>query len=495
MDAARQVASSVRALRDSPKELFVCYVLKFFESFIYFSISQVLVIFLHNDYGFSDVAAGTLYGLWGCAITLVSLLTSSTNDNLGVRVSLIVGFSISAVSSLAMALTNSKITLYINLLLVLPLSESIGMPMLTVAVKRYTSKHNRGFAFGVFYSVMNMAAFASGPVVDICNLYVSNTLSFNGHKLSGNRMVIISTFIASIIAIAVSHFCVREIEVVDEESYEKGGDEPAKADKELPQGDADGNVKVFTIEQQSLKTTLLELLKSKTFWRFALMSLFLINLKAVFRHLDATLPTYLVRTFGSDIPKGMIYAINPFIIVILTPLVSALTQRFEHFDMIKWGGWITATAPFFLAFSSSISAVLLFVVFLSLGEAIWSPRVYDYTMSVSPKGREASFAALAAAPLFLAKVPVGLLSGYLVSKYIPEEGPGRPQMLWLIIGLLTLSSPVLINLFEKCIREPAASVAGTGRGVPMSSFSILPSEEEALDDSDAIEGGSVIDTL
>ena len=56
-----------------------------------------------------------------------------------------------------------------------------------------------------------------------------------------------------------------------------------------------------------------------------------------------------------------------------------------------------------------------------------------------PQGREASFSALAAAPLFAAKVPVGLLSGYLVHKYLPEDGSRKDgRTMWLIIGLLTM---------------------------------------------------------
>lgn len=39
---------------------------------------------------------------------------------------------------------------------------SMGIPMLTVGIRRYTNTDNRGFAFGLFYSVMNIAAFVSG---------------------------------------------------------------------------------------------------------------------------------------------------------------------------------------------------------------------------------------------------------------------------------------------------------------------------------------------
>ena len=109
---------------------------------------------------------------------------------------------------------------------------------------------------------------------------------------------------------------------------------------------------------------------------------------------------------------------------------------------------------------TSIGAVVCMLVVLSLGEAIWSPRLYDYVMTIAPEGRESSFSALASAPLFAAKIPVGLMSGYLLHKYLPEQEEGEeevhqdPQTMWLIIGIMTLTSPVLITLFDSCIREP-----------------------------------------
>ena len=143
-----------------------------------------------------------------------------------------------------------------------------------------------------------------------------------------------------------------------------------------------------------------ELFRSPTFRRFAVLTLLLVNLRAVFRHLDATQPTYLVRCFGEKILKGMIYAINPFMIILLTPLVAGLTKDYDHFDMIKWGGYLSALSPFFPALSTSIWASCMMNITLSLGEAIWSPRLYQYTMNIAPEGREASFSALASAPLF-----------------------------------------------------------------------------------------------
>ena len=122
-----------------------------------------------------------------------------------------------------------------------------------------------------------------------------------------------------------------------------------------------GGIQAFVPMPQTAWKTVSELISSRTFWRFSAFTLLLVNLKTVFRHLDATLPTYLVRMFGENVPKGIIYSINPFMIIFLTPLVSALTSTTAHFDMIKYGSYITAVSPFFLAASTSIWATVWYV--------------------------------------------------------------------------------------------------------------------------------------
>lgn len=45
---------------------------------------------------------------------------------------------------------------------------------------------------------------------------------------------------------------------------------------------------------------------------------------------------------------------------------------------------------------------------------------------------------------FLRQVPVGLMSGYLVARYLPEKGHKDGQTLWLIIALLTMYGYALL---------------------------------------------------
>ena len=230
LDAVTACQTSVKSLEHAPRELYVNFVLKFFESYGYFAVSQILVIYLHTEFDVGDLEAGTVYGLWGLCITLWGLATAHINDNLGVRRSLLLGFAVSAVSTVLLAAATAKWHAYVVLFLFLPLGNSMGIPMLTVGIRRYTTAANRGFAFGLYYSVMNVAAFVSGPVVDLCNLGFSDGVVLWGHRVSGNRLVILTASCTSLASLAVTYVCLREIRV--SEGDEKGSPEAADDDDE-----------------------------------------------------------------------------------------------------------------------------------------------------------------------------------------------------------------------------------------------------------------------
>lgn len=81
-------------------------------------------------------------------------------------------------------------------------------------------------------------------------------------------------------------------------------------------------------------------------------------------------------------------------IILLVPLVGALTTHLSHFDMIHVGSYISAISPLFVALFETQWSAALFVAVLSVGEAVWSPRWYDYSMAVAPEGKEGVFTAL-----------------------------------------------------------------------------------------------------
>lgn len=94
-------------------------------------------------------------------------------------------------------------------------------------------------------------------------------------------------------------------------------------------------------------------------------------------------------------------------------------------------------------------------------------------MSVAPQGKEGVFTALASAPLFLAQLPTGAVSGALLQRFCPNTGqcaqaeggaaraPGGPApapgscngpAMWAIVTGLTLLSPLCLLVFGRWMR-------------------------------------------
>ncbi len=451
----------------------------------------MFTIFLSQDFGLSDVEAGTIYGAWGALITVFGLFTGTIIDRLGVAKSLRIGFVLSFITRVMLLLCTSKNVLLFCTLVTLPLANCLGIPVLTIGLRRYTNNENRGFAFGLFYVIMNFGALIAGPLVDILTRYYNNNssssdsnsygdgndegadLGTNGEyyedsttaataewSMTSNRAIILSGVIANFFAVFVA-FSVREIKVdansvntADEMEDESVVDNRSFITSNSHDSNSKTNKTVSSfqpIQGSSTLNILKETARSPNFRRFLLVVLLTLNVRMIFRHLDGTLPKYMMREFGENTPKGAVYSINPALIIILVPIITAATSSIDPLVMIHYGTYVSAVSVFFLVLSTSLPACVLFVITLSIGEAIWSPRLYDYTTTVAPEGREGTYMALSSAPLFLAKLPVGVLSGILLQKYCPEnleEGEERhSKTMWLIIGLMSISSPLMITFF------------------------------------------------
>ena len=83
-DWKAQVAAGFTSLKNSPPELYKVYALKFLDSYSYFSFSIIFTLFLSDDFGYSDIEAGTIYGAWGAMITVYGFCTGFLVDNFGV---------------------------------------------------------------------------------------------------------------------------------------------------------------------------------------------------------------------------------------------------------------------------------------------------------------------------------------------------------------------------------------------------------------------------
>ncbi len=200
-------------------------------------------------------------------------------------------------------------------------------------------------------------------------------------------------------------------------------------------------------------------MSEKSFWRFMLFVGLLVFVKLIFSHSHFTFPKYSLREMGESFPLGAFQAINPILIIVLVPIATAMTRHRSAFNIIVLGSIVSALSPFVLVLGPSYTTILGMIILLSIGECLWSPRLYEYTASIAPRGREASYMGMSSLPMFFAKMVVGPMSGYLLATYCPPHGPRHSWVMWLIIGLTTLVGPVLILVLRPVIEGRARGSA------------------------------------
>ncbi len=336
----------------------------------YFVTSLILTVFLSEEFGLSDSTAGFHYGLFGTLITIYGFFMGFVIDNLGVRLSLLTGGALMLVARVVLALTEDVFIMRLMLFGALPAGEALGIPVLTLGIKRYTTDANRATAYGVYYSAMNVGALLSGFLTDgirlvipleSCNpaapqpdmdgfklgnavdvqlcqsvladfieqhpvagtavpsaaevllrrsaceaistcAYQPSGLELYGTTLSMNRCLLLSGAVAQLMMLPCA-FMVREIDVKSARSaLESDGDESEDKLQRSEGGGGDtsapgpSEVEKFEPRRAGPWTIAMEVGRTKRFWKFFLLTVLLINIKMIFRHLDATLPKWLLRT-------------------------------------------------------------------------------------------------------------------------------------------------------------------------------------------------------
>ena len=72
-------------------------------------------------------------------------------DRLGVRRALLLGSIVSVIGRFLVAVTFSKAVMLFSLLVLIPFGTALGIPVLTIGVKRHSGRDNRTIAFSVYY--------------------------------------------------------------------------------------------------------------------------------------------------------------------------------------------------------------------------------------------------------------------------------------------------------------------------------------------------------
>ena len=463
-------------LRGAQRELWLTFIIKFLSVAAYGLTNRTLVLWLSSDFKLSDQKAGAIISWgWAPAMTFVTLLVGSLTDAIGLRRTFFLGVWICIVSRAFMVFSNAEWLAFTFGLFPLAIGEALGNPVLVAATRKFSTTRQRSIAFSLIYAVMNLGFFAAARFFDMVRQHLGERghFDFLGAHLSTYRTIFLISLGLEISLLPLIYFVRRGAEASDEGPVLK------------PEVSAYPNEPIwnsfwFTIRDSARDTVRLfkGLLGQSGFYRLLVFLLLIGFLKMIWVQMDYVFPKFGIRELGDGAPIGQLSSINFVLIIILVPLVGALTQKLPAYRMVMIGGIICAGSVFIMALPPALFQaaanglpgqilghrlgltgpvnpyyvmIAIYLAIFSVGEAFYSPRVYEYAAAIAPKGQEASFGALSYVPLLLGKLLVGP-GGWLLAAYCPEHGPRHSSTMWLIFALVATVAPTGLLLLRPYIQ-------------------------------------------
>ena len=487
--ALRGFLAKFTVLKGAQRDLWLTFLIKLLIYTAYSVTNKTMVLWLSKDLGFSDQAAGALVGwVWAPAMTIFTLLAGSLTDAIGLRRTFFLGVGICTFARSVMILTRDPTLALVCGLLPLAIGEALGTPVLLAATRIYSTTAQRSIAFSIIYALMNVGYFVAGYVFDFIRT-LDLHVSIAGFQPTPHEQLFGVSLALEILLFPAIYFLRRESEVRAAPAL----------DRQLTNGQAISDRRsarsafwtgiARTVQKGSNDTAALfrRLIGQSGFYRLLVFFLFIGFLKAIFLQMDYVFPKFGDREMGLHAPVGKLAGINALLIIVLAPVIGALTQRIASYRMVIIGSIICAVGVFVMALptdwfvpaaGSALGHALghvylqltgpvhpyyimsaIYLTIFSIGEAFYSPRVYEYAAAIAPPGQEASYGALAYIPFLVGKLLIGT-SGWLLAAFCPEHGECHAGSLWLIFALAASVAPIGLLVFRRYIQVPEAGRTG-----------------------------------
>lgn len=434
----KELIEPFRNLLKTPKAhtgLNISYII---EGFTYFGFIGLLAIFFNKYLELDDIEAGLMVGYLTGGITFSQLLLGATVDWVGIRKAMLISLLFMLVGRLLISLSpiiaggvglwsGSHIVTILGIFGIV-LGYGIYQPAAYTAVKRFTNEKTSAMGYAMLYALMNLGGFLPG--------IISPPLRKEFDIVGVFYFIVILTGIG----VLVVFYMINDKSV--KEATENSGNINNMDDDELKNMSSKDKFKYY-LHNFPLKDL-----------RFLFFIFILIPVQTLFAHNWLTLPQYTSRAFTGFVQENFEFFVNlnPILIFILTPIVTALTSKKNAYSMMIIGTFIMAFPALFLVIDANIYTLFAYLILMTIGEAMWQPRFLQWVAEIAPKNMTGIYMGIGQFPWFLTKVITSLYSGWFLMKYVPdgvEPEKLNSEYMWLIYSLIALTSPVALLLAKK----------------------------------------------
>ena len=421
------------------------------EGLTYFGVVGLLAIFFNEYVNLNDIDAGRMVGIQTAGITIAMLFLGATVDWIGLRKSLLIALSLMLVGRILLTVSpnlgvpglwgSAHLFAMLGILGII-LGYGIYQPACYAGVKILTNEKTAAMGYAMLYALMNLGGFLPGLISPPVR---------RAYGITGVFWVYVAL---TVTGIAIVYFIITK-KAMEKAVKEASSDKPGKEEKDEMAGMSKKEKFAYYIKNFPLKDL-----------RFLYFIFILIFVQTLFAHNWLTIPQYTSRAFQGQTYFGIhnfiednfefFVNLNPILIFILTPMVTALTSKKDTYNMMIAGTFVMASPTFILALGANLYTLLAYITLMTVGEAMWQPRFLQWVAEIAPKNMTGIYMGIGQFPWFLTKVITSLYSGWFLTQYCPIDtlpSEMNTETMWLIYGFIAIVSPVGLFLARGWMRK------------------------------------------
>ena len=396
------------------KVFWVANAVELLERLAYYGVFIVLTLYLSNVWGFSDIEAGIISGLFSASLYLLPTFLGAYADKIGFRSSLILAFAFLTLGYFGLGLlptfnqsaglvTYSDTTVFSGLcesylqwsivpvMVLIVIGGAFIKSVIAGTITKETTTETRAKGFSIFYMMVNIGAFTGKSVVDPLR-----------KSLGDSGLIYLNFFAAAmtLIALVLVFFLFKSAK--------------------------------HTGEGKSFAEIGRALLRLCTNTRLLVLILIVSGFWIVQGQMYATMPKFVIRTIGADASPGWYANVNPLVVVVLVNFVTSMMKKYTALTSMKIGMALIPISALLMSFGTQIGAgsilglhpvafmMIIGIVVQGIAECFISPRYLEYFSLQAPKGEEGLFLGFSHLDTFISYLFAFGISGFLLEKYCPD---------------------------------------------------------------------------
>lgn len=384
------------------------------ERLAFYAVFIVITLYLSNVWGFSDIQAGLISGVYSAMLYLLPTFTGAYADKIGFRSAIILAFALLSIGYAGLGVIPTMLqsaglvsygmtTTYsgligspyqwsiVPILIFIVIGGAFIKAVISGTIARETTSENRARGYAIFYMMVNIGAFTGKTVVDPLR-----------KSMGDLGLVYLNYFSASMtfLALILVFFFYKS-------THTEG-------------------------QGKQMKELLSSLGKVMLNYRLVVLMLIVSGFWMIQSQMYSTMPKYVLRLIGDGATPGWYANVNPLVVFMSVNFITSLMKRRKALTSMMIGMFIIPLSALVMSFGNQIGPdyvlgmhpiafmMIVGIAMQALAECFISPRYLEYFSLQAPKGEEGLYLGFSHLHSFFSYLLAFGISGFLLEKYCPD---------------------------------------------------------------------------